>query len=203
LLYIPYTIPHSQDVVPEMEPYAKVASWKKSEKVYASMITRMDRDVGRIVNRLKNHRIDKNTLVIFTSDNGPYPSKTFNSTGGLPGGKGSFQGGGLRVPCIAYWPGTIRAGRTSDQLFAFWDFMPTFAELARIRAPDPTDGVSLVPTLPGREEQTEHQYLYFRMGGKQRIIRGKAETRSDEEITREANTTVVVPKFTAKLIEKE
>ena len=86
----------------------------------------------------------------------------------------------------------------SDGLFAFWDFMPTFAELAGIEPPTPIDGISIVPTLLGRGEQMEHKYLYFRMGNKKRIIRGKAETRTDEEIDKEANTDVVVPKFTRR-----
>jgi len=196
-LYLPYTIPHSQHVVPELEPYAAAAPWPEKEKVYASMISRMDRDVGRILERLKQHGIEKNTLVIFTSDNGPAAPGEFNSSGGLPGRKGSFEDGGIRVPCVAYWPGTIRAGRATDLLSAFWDFMPTFAELAGIRPPAPIDGISLVPTLLDRGQQPRHAYLFFRMGSSQRIIRGPAETRSDEQITREANTEVVVPQFTA------
>ena len=197
-LYVPYTIPHSEHVVPELEPYAKAAPWGRKEKVYASMVSRMDRDVGRIVKRLQKHGIDRNTLVIFTSDNGTAAPRLFNGSGGLPGRKGRFEVGGVRVPCVAYWPGTIQAGRTSDLLSAFWDIMPTFAELAGIKPPAPIDGISMVPTLLGRGEQAEHKYLYFGAGGKRLIVRGKGEKRGDEEIAREAVTAVVVPRFPAK-----
>ena len=197
-LYVPYTIPHSEHVVPELEPYAKAAGWQQKEKVYASMISRMDRDVGRIIQRLRKHAIDRNTLVMFTSDNGPAGPKLFNGSGPLPGRKGQFTLGGVRVPCIAYWPGTIQAGRTTDLLSAFWDVMPTFAELAGIEPPAPIDGISMVPTLRGRGEQAEHKYLFFGAGGRRLILRGKSETRGDDEIAKEAVSGVVVPKFTAK-----
>jgi len=197
-LYLPYTIPHADYVVPELEPYAKEATWSNREKICASMISRMDRDVGRIVKRLAEHGIDRNTLVIFTSDNGPNRFKRFNSSGGLKGGKGSFELGGLRVPCIAYWPGTIHAGRTSRLLSAFWDMMPTFAELAGIKPPAPIDGISMVSTLLGQGEQGRHKYLFFGAGKRRLIIRGKDEKRSEAEILKEAVTPVVVPKFDAK-----
>jgi len=197
-LYLPYTIPHADYVVPELEPYAKAASWPNRDKICASMISRMDRDIGRIIKRLAKHGIDRNTLVIFTSDNGPNKFKLFNSSGGLKGGKGSFELGGLRVPGIAYWPGTIQAGRTSGLLSAFWDMMPTFAELAGIRPPAPIDGISMVPTLLGRGEQKAHKYLYFGAGKRRLIVRGKDEQRGEAEILKEAVTPVVVPKFSAK-----
>jgi len=197
-LYLPYTIPHADYAVPELEPYAKAADWSKKEKAVASMITRMDRDIGRIVKRLAALGIDKNTLVIFTSDNGPNKFPRFNSSGGLKGGKGSFEIGGLRVPGIAYWPGTIQAGRTSDHLSAFWDIMPTFAELGGIKPPAPIDGISMVPTLLGKGEQKTHKYLYFGAGKRRLIIRSEEEKRSEAEILKEAVTPVVVPKFTAK-----
>ena len=200
-LYVPYAIPHAKFEIPELAPYAAAASWSKNDKAYASMITRMDRDIGRILMRLEKHGLEKNTLVIFTSDNGAAGNKAFNCNGGLPGGKGSLQDGGLRVPGIACWPGTIRPGRTSDHLSAFWDIMPTFAELAGIEPPAPIDGISMVPTLLGKGKQPEHKYLYFNKAGRNapagRIIRGKTETRTDAEILKEARTEVVVPKFTA------
>jgi arylsulfatase A-like enzyme len=116
----------------------------------------------------------------------------------LPGGKGNLQDGGLRVPFVAYWPGKIKPGQTSDHLGAFWDMMPTFAELAGIQPPSPIDGISIVPTLLDKGKQAEHKYLFF-IGSKpqdnSRIIRGKSETRSDEEIMKEALTDVIVPKF--------
>jgi len=214
-LYLPYTVPHPKLEIPELEPYAAQASWTQGEKVYASMITRMDRDIGRILDRLKQHGIDRRTLVIFTSDNGSSGRGRFNSNGGLAGSKGKFQLGGVRVPCVAYWPGTVKAAAQSDELLAFWDVMPTLAELAGIDPPRPIDGISFVPALLGRGGQKRHKYLFYR-GGKAPgtgaaapsrkkskssgclIIRNEGETRSDEEIMAEAWTEVVVPKFTGK-----
>jgi len=210
-LYLPYTVPHAKFEIPELEPYAEKADWSASDKVYASMITRMDRDLGKILARLKRHGLDDNTLVIFTSDNGSHRGvKPFNSNGGLPGGKGTFQLGGVRVPCVARWPGRVQPGRTSDELLAFWDFLPTFAELAGIRAPAPIDGLSFVPTLSGEGRQEHHKYLFFAGGrpgkgarkpGKQGsylIVRGEGEGRSDEAVFAEAWSDVVVPKFDPK-----
>jgi len=127
--------------------------------------------------------------------------KEFDNNGELEGFKGSFTEGGLRVPCIAYWPGRIKPGGTSEELLAFWDFMPTFAELAGIKPPQPIDGISFVPTLTEEGQQVSHKYLYFTMGsskkksGRSYIVRGKGETRDDQAIEAEANTDVVVPKF--------
>ena len=123
----------------------------------------MDRDCGRIIDKLKEHMIEKNTLVIFTSDNGGLKDfdDEFDNNGELEGYKVDLSEGGLRVPCIAYWPGTIKAGTTSDELLAFWDFMPTFAELAGIKPPEPIDGLSFVPTLTEKGKQAEHKYLFF------------------------------------------
>jgi len=194
-LYVPYTIPHSDHVVPELEPYTKDTPWQKKEKVYASMVSRMDRDVGRIVKRLETHGIARNTLVIFTSDNGTAAPRLFEGSGGLPGRKGRFEVGGVRVPGVAYWPGTIQPGRTSDLLSAFWDIMPTCAALAGIRPPAPIDGISMVPTLLGRGTQARHKYLYFGAGKRRLIIRNTGETRTDEQILPEAVTDVIVPTF--------
>jgi len=196
-LYVPYTIPHADYDVPQIEPYAKAADWSKKEKTLASMITRMDRDVGRIIKRLAARGIDRNTLVIFTSDNGPNNFPRFDSSGGLKGGKGKFTLGGLRVPGVAYWPGRIKAGRTSDHLSAFWDIMPTFAQLAGVKPPAPIDGISMVPTLLDEGEQKRRDYLYFGAGKRRLIIRNKHEKRGDDEILKEAVTDVVVPKFPA------
>ena len=202
-LYGPYTIPHAKFVVPELEAYTKDKTWSEQAKVFASMISRMDRDVGRIAAKLKECGIDTNTLLIFTSDNGGLKNfdKEFDNNGELEGFKGSFTEGGLRVPCIAYWPGRIKPGGTSEELLAFWDFMPTFAELAGIKPPQPIDGISFVPTLAGEGQQVSHKYLYFTMGSSKKkgarsyIVRGKGETRDDKAIEAEANTDVVVPRF--------
>lgn len=203
-LYVPYTIPHKKFVVPELEEYTKDKSWSSGAKVFASMISRVDRDCGRILEKLKEHGIDKNTLVIFTSDNGGLKNfdDQFDNNGELEGFKGDLAEGGLRVPCIAYWPGRIKAGTTSEEPLAFWDFMPTFAELAGIQPPAPIDGVSFVPTLIGTGKQVSHRYLFFAWKKNTYIIRGKEETREDKEIIAEARTKVVVPKFTPQKIEE-
>ncbi len=197
-LYVPYTIPHAKFVVPEVEQYAKEKTWSDGAKVFASMITRMDRDCGRIIEKLKERGVEKNTLVIFTSDNGGLKNfdEEFDNNGYLDGFKGNLNEGGLRVPCIAYWPGRIQAGRVSEEPLAFWDFMSTFAELAGVNPPAPIDGVSFVPTLTGDGEQVSHKYLFFAYGNRTYIVRGKDETRNDEEIIDEAKSGVVTPLFT-------
>ncbi|NQU26410.1 MAG: arylsulfatase [Candidatus Nealsonbacteria bacterium] len=198
-LYVPFTIPHADFVVPEPEPYVQDQSWPKQAKVFASMISRMDRDVGRILKLLDTLGIEKNTLVIFTSDNGGLSAHdgTFHNNGPLDGYKGSLTEGGLRVPCIAHWPGRIRPGRESEEKLAFWDFMPTFSELAGIEPPTPIDGISFVPTLLESGEQMHHRYLFFGTGKGKRfyVVRGQDENRSDEEISAEANTEVIVPTY--------
>ncbi|MEC9055432.1 MAG: sulfatase-like hydrolase/transferase, partial [Verrucomicrobiota bacterium] len=196
-LYVPFTIPHADFVVPELEDYTRDKSWSEGAKTFASMITRMDRDCGRILARLKHHGIEQNTLVLFTSDNGGLKNfdREFDNNRELKGFKGDLTEGGLRVPCIASWPGRIKAGSTAAEPLAFWDFMPTFAELAGVAPPAPVDGISFVPTLTGKGRQQSHPYLFFNWRNKSYIIRGKNETRGDKEIIAEARTEVVIPEF--------
>lgn len=198
-LYVPFTIPHADLDVPEVEPYAKEKDWSEGAKAYASMITRMDRDIARITERLKTHGIEKKTLVIFTSDHGSNAQfGQFRSNGEYAGRKGQLSEGGLRVPCIAWWPGKVKPGTMTDELSAFWDFMPTFSALAGIAPPQPIDGLSLAPTLTGEGEQQHHKYLYFSLRGKDMIIRSESETSTDDEIRKKANTKVVVTKFASQ-----
>jgi arylsulfatase A-like enzyme len=117
---------------------------------------------------LKQKGIDENTLVIFTSDNGPLtwgpiPIEFFDSNGEFRGGKRNVYEGGIRVPFIARWPGKVAAGKTNDHVLAFWDFLPTAAELAGLPVPKGIDGISFLPTLLGRP-QTRHDYLYWDYG---------------------------------------
>ncbi len=198
-LYLPYTIPHAKFLVPEIEPYAAEAPWSPQARTFASMISRMDRDVGKILRLLEDLGLDRDTLVVFTSDNGGLKQfdDVFDNNGDLEGYKGMLTEGGLRVPCIARWPGRIRPGRVSEEILAFWDFMPTFAELAGIRPPAPIDGISFVPTLLEEGRQVSHRYLFFSLGKGRYVVRGRDETRTDEEIRAEADTAVVVPKFDA------
>jgi arylsulfatase A len=161
-LYLAFTIPHQKLQVPDLGPYEN-EPWPANQKKMASMVTRMDRDVGRLMALLKELGIDERTLVFFASDNGAvYTDKVFNHSGPLRGFKRDMYEGGLRSPSIARWPGRIRPGVVSDQVWAFWDLLPTLAELTG-QSPPPAvhlDGVSVLPAmLDGRH--VEHPPLYF------------------------------------------
>jgi arylsulfatase A-like enzyme len=184
-LYLAYTIPHANNEagkiegmeVPSDEPYSK-EPWPQPQKNHAAMITRMDRDIGRLMDRLRDLGLEDNTIVFFSSDNGPHQEGGgnpffFRSSGPLRGFKRSLHEGGVRVPLIVRWPGKLPAGKTTDQIFAFWDFLPTVLELAGGKAPDKIDGISIAPTLLGQGQQKQHDFLYweFHEGGFQQAIR--------------------------------
>ena len=167
LLHVHWTIPHAnneggrvwQDGM-EVPSYGEFEEkdWPNPEKGFAAMITHMDRDVGRIMTLLKELKIDEDTLVIFTSDNGPHHEGNhdhafFDSNGPLKGYKRDLYEGGIRVPMIARWPANIEKGTRSDFASAFWDWLPTACELAGVKTPDHADGMSLVPALLGRAEK--------------------------------------------------
>ena len=149
---------------------------------YAAMITRMDRSVGRIIDRLDELGLSDNTLVLFTSDNGPTynrlggsDSAFFRSAGGLRGLKGSVYEGGIRVPLIARWPTKIKAGATSNLACAAYDLLPTICQLANVRQPEEADGLSIIPTLLSRGDQKLHDLLYWEFpayGGQQAVRLG-------------------------------
>ncbi|UCD27798.1 MAG: arylsulfatase [Planctomycetota bacterium] len=181
-LYLAYTIPHTNNEranidkegngmeVPSDEPYSD-KDWPQAQKNRAAMITRMDRDIGKIVSLLKELDLDRQTVIFFSSDNGPDKAggadpAFFDSTGGLKGYKNSPYEGGIRVPMIVYWPGKIRAGVVSDQIWAFWDFLPTAADIAGADPPGNIDGISILPTLLGKKQKS-NDYLYweFHRGG--------------------------------------
>ncbi len=185
-LYMPYTLPHADNElgaatgngseVPTDEPYSGEA-WPAVEKNFAAMVTRLDRDVGRILARLEERGLARSTLVIFTSDNGPHAegnhdAKFFGSSGPLRGIKRDLYEGGIRVPMIARWPGRAPGGAISDQVFAFWDFLPTLAEIAGTSAPPGLDGISMPGALRG-EPAREHGPLYweFHEGGFSQAVR--------------------------------
>jgi arylsulfatase A len=159
-LYLPFTIPHGKFEVPEQGPYAS-ESWPAQWKNIAAMITRMDKDVGRLFALLRELDLDTNTLVFFASDNGAgYAPGFFQSSGRLRGMKRDMYEGGLRSPGIARWPGRIPAGKVSEQVWAFWDLMPMLAELTGQKLETPVDGISILPALvDGR--RVEHPPLYF------------------------------------------
>lgn len=188
-LYLAYTIPHANNEywlveehgmeVPDYGQYAD-KDWPDAQKGLAAMISLMDRDIGNLTKKLEDLGIDKNTLIIFSSDNGPHQEggndpEFFNSSGGLRGHKRDLYEGGIREPMIAYWPGTIQPGQTSDHISGFWDFLPTACEVAGIEIPENIDGISFLPELLGKE-QARHDAMYWEFisqGGKQAVRKGK------------------------------
>lgn len=133
---------------------------------FAAMVTRLDRQVGELLRLLDELGIANDTLVIFTSDNGPHTEgghdpAFFNSSGPFRGHKRDMYEGGIRVPLIVRWPGQIAAGQISDQISAAWDIFPTIAAISGTQGPLGLDGVSLLPTLLGRSGQAQHEYLYW------------------------------------------
>ncbi len=137
---------------------------------FAAMITLLDDQVGEIVAKTEELGIADRTLIIFTSDNGAHceggaDPGFFNSNGQFRGLKRDLYEGGVHVPMIAYWPGRVAAGKTSEHISAFWDMVPTFTELAGVRPPENVDGISLLPTLLGKGEQSKHDYLYWEFYG--------------------------------------
>jgi arylsulfatase len=190
-LYFATPVPHVALQVPEDSVAAYQGRWPDPpydgdqgylphptpRAAYAAMVSRLDRDVGRILSLLKELDLDEQTLVMFSSDNGPTfnggsDSAFFESAGPFRGLKCDVYEGGIRVPLVARWPGRIKAGTTSDHPSAFWDVLPTFAELAGAERPLDLDGHSLLPTLRGRPEaQEKHDYLYWEYAGKAQAVR--------------------------------
>jgi len=171
-LYLAYVIPHSRLQIPvedECFTQYKDQNWPLPQKKHAGMISRLDADVGSIMDYLKELKLEKNTLVIFTSDNGPHKEggakpEFFNDSGPLRGIKRNMYEGGVRVPFIAWWPGKIESGRRSAHLGAHWDFMPTACEIAGIDAPENIDGISYLPLLKNdMANQKKHKSLYFEL----------------------------------------
>ncbi len=160
--YAPWTPPHATHVIPSNAPYEK-ASWSEVDKNYAAMVALIDKDVGRVVQKLKDLGLEKNTLVIFSSDNGANEQfiKQLGSTGGLRGYKRLLYEGGTRAPFIASWPGKIQPGTTSALLTSHVDFLATAADLIGKPAPKDTDGISILPTLTGQAQANRHEALYF------------------------------------------
>ena len=184
LLHVHWTIPHANNEggrvhgdgmeVPDYGQYAD-RDWPNPEKGFAAMVSRMDGDVGRILALVKELGLDDDTVVFFTSDNGPHQEgghqhEFFNSNGDLTGYKRSMHDGGIRVPLVVRWPGKVTPGSVVDHPSAFWDFLPTACELAQLPVPVPItsdtlrgcDGISYLPTLLGKDgQQRKHEYLYW------------------------------------------
>jgi len=205
-VYLNYTVPHAELRVPEDSlaqfhqrfaekpfvnktadekptgarpelPSLGYRSQSEPHAAFAAMIVRMDRDIGRLADLLRARGIERRTLVLFISDNGPHQEGGgdpvfFKSAGGLRGIKRDLYEGGIRVPMIARWPGVIPAGRSSDHPVAHWDVLPTLAEIAGARAPNGLDGMSMVRALRG-ESQPTHPFFYweFHERGFQQAVR--------------------------------
>ena len=205
-VYLNYTVPHAELRAPEEslsqfrgrfpeQPFTNPAADAKPtgahpdlpslgyrsqpmpKAAFASMITRMDRDIGRLADLIRARGLERRTLVLFISDNGPHQEGGgdpvfFKSNGGLRGIKRDLYEGGIRVPMIAWWPGTIPAGRVSDHPWAHWDLVPTLAELTGARTPRGLDGLSMAGALRGGSSQP-HAFLYweFHERGFQQAVR--------------------------------
>jgi arylsulfatase len=192
-LYLPFPVPHVSIQVPEDSVKEYEGAFPETPYLgdkgytphptpragYAAMITRMDREIGKILALLEELGIAENTLVMFSSDNGPTfnggtDSAFFESAGPLRGLKTMLYEGGIRVPMIARWPGKIKPGTETDHISAFWDVLPTITDILGIDPPDDIDGVSFLPTLLGQnEKQEKHEYLYWEYKGKQAVRIGK------------------------------
>lgn len=145
---------------------------------FAAMMEHLDTQVGEILTLLEKLEVDDNTLIIFTSDNGTHGEgghnhRFWNSNGDFRGMKRDVYDGGIRTPFLARWPASIKSGTTSDHISAFWDILPTMADITEQPVPKQTDGISMLPTLKGKTaEQKKHEYLYweFTKGENQKII---------------------------------
>ncbi|HUR53548.1 MAG TPA: arylsulfatase [Gemmataceae bacterium] len=195
-LYLPFIVPHVAVQVPDDSlaeykgklgddpPYDGKKGYQPHptpRAAYAAMVTRMDRSVGRIVEKVKALGLEKDTLILFTSDNGPThnvggaDSTFFNSAGKLRGLKGSLYEGGIRVPLIAYWPETVKPGTTCDTSYYFPDVLPTLCEVAGAEVPKGIDGISLLPAFRGVVSPPAHPVMYWEFpgyGGQQAVRAG-------------------------------
>ncbi len=201
-MFYPTTIPHAELVAKEeymqkfrgkLEPekafkgvddgpefrQGPYGSQSESHAAFAAMVTRLDDYVGEIMQKLVELGIDNNTIVIFASDNGPHleggaDPDYFDSNGPLRGYKRDNYEGGIRTAMIVRWPGKVRPGTVSDHISAFWDVLPTFADITGASAPEGIDGISFLPELLGKK-QSKHEYLYWEFheqGGKMAIRSG-------------------------------
>jgi arylsulfatase A-like enzyme len=174
-LCLNYTIPHANNElasrtgngmeVPNDAPYAN-ETWPQPEKNKAAMITRLDGYVGKLMTQLKDLKVEDDTVLFFSSDNGPHREggvdpKFFQSSGPFRGLKRDLTEGGIRVPMIVRWPARIKPGQVSDFVWASWDFLPTAAEIARAEPPKGIDGISVLPLLLGQPQTNRHEYLYW------------------------------------------
>lgn len=194
-LYLPYTLPHADVIAPHDEVYDYYVKKFKEQPVevkstdreahhfdpyphaaFAAMVARLDKYVGEVMNAVKKQGLEKNTLIIFTSDNGPHKEnggdpEFFNGSGGLKGIKRDLYEGGIRVPFIAYQPGVTKPASVNTMPAALWDLFPTFLQIAGVNQKKTIDGISILPALKG-QKQNQHAYFYWELhesGGKQAV----------------------------------
>jgi arylsulfatase A len=171
-LFYAVTLPHGRQEIDDLGEYASRKDWTETQKIYAAQVTRLDRDVGQLLDLLKELKIDDNTIVFFAGDNGASfgpnsaVGKLFDQSmgGQLRGFKRSMYEGGLRQAALVRWPGVIPAQRVTEDAWAFWDFLPTAAELAGAKVPGSfkPDGVSLVSFLKGGSAP-KRDYFYWEL----------------------------------------
>ncbi len=186
--YLPITPPHGIFDIPDSDPAwadYKDKDWPEPARRYAAMVGMVDRQVGQVLDLLKELKLDENTIVFFCGDNGgnnyfktPNHPRGLHSANKHPvtgvefrGGKGNLYEGGLRIPMAIRWPGKIKPGRVSDHLWYFPDVMPTLAEITGTRAVKDTDGISILPELLGKK-QPKHKYLYWELGNQTAVRMG-------------------------------
>lgn len=163
-LFMSYRAPHGHERQIGNQELYKDEGWPAPERLHAAKITLLDKQIGRLLNKLEEMGELENTLVVFTSDNGPHTEggghnpEFFDSNGELRGIKRDLYEGGIRIPMLASWKGKIKSGKVTDHIGGFQDFMPTFAEIAGIENPNQSNGISLLPLLKG-ESQIRHDYL--------------------------------------------
>jgi arylsulfatase A-like enzyme len=236
---MPVTIPHAamhapkdlhdkyRKLFPQFEnKIGKYAGPKVQNPIaaFAAMVEHLDSGIGRLMDTLKQLGIDDNTIVMFTSDNGPHlegghDPKFFDSNGPLRGFKRDLYEGGIRVPMIARWPGRIKANSKTDHISAFWDVMPTLCEITNTKTPEDIDGISFLPAMLGKK-QKKHEYLFWEFherGGRQAVRMGKWKGvrlkvaknpnapielyNLDKDIAEENNIAEKHPKIVAKINE--
>jgi len=224
--FMPITIPHAAMHVPEdyVAPFRKEfpefedkigrysgPQVKNPIAAFAGMMTKFDEDVGRVVALLEELGIDNETLIIFTSDNGPHlegghDPRFFDSNGPLTGHKRNLTEGGIRVPTIACWPGKVPAGTESDHPSAFWDFLPTACDLAGVETPGGLDGISFLPTILGQpDQQKAHPYLYweFYEGGGKRAVRFGKWKAIQRNLQKDLNSPIMLYDLETDLAEQQ
>lgn len=172
------TAPKGGDYGPEMN-IPGYQSQPYPHATHAAMVERIDRIVGEVLTKLEELGLAENTIVVFTSDNGAHQEggadpDFFDSNGPFRGYKRDLYDGGIHVPMIVKWPGKVRRGSTSDHVSAFWDWLPTFAEILGEKEPEGIDGVSFLPSLLGEKNQPQHDFLYWEfheLGGRQAVLK--------------------------------